>query len=97
VATAMVETKLMTWSDVARVMSEKPAEIGQLTEHGRPIAENEIANLCIIDPNASWKVDAKDTQSLSTNNPFHDMTLKSKVVHTIFRGKFSMKSGQVQK
>ena len=97
VTTAMVETKLMTWSDVARVMSEKPAEIGQLTEHGRPIAENEIANLCIIDPNASWKVDAKDTQSLSTNNPFHGMTLKSKVVHTIFRGKFSMKSGQVQK
>lgn len=97
VATAMIETKLMTWADVARVMSEKPAEIGQLTEHGRPIAENEIANLCIIDPNASWKVDAKDTHSLSTNNPFHDMTLKSKVIHTIFRGKFSMKSGQVQK
>jgi dihydroorotase len=97
VATAMVETKLMTWADVARVMSEKPAEIGQLTEHGRPIAENEIANLCIIDPNVSWKVDAKDTHSLSTNNPFHDTTLKSKVIHTIFRGKFSMKSGQVQK
>ena len=97
VATAMIDTKLMTWSDVARVMSEKPAEIGQLTEHGRPIAENEIANLCIIDPNTSWKVDAKDTHSLSTNNPFDGMTLKSKVVHTIFRGKFSMKSGQVQK
>ena len=80
-----------------KTQSEKPAEIGQLTEHGRPIAENEIANLCIIDPNASWKVDAKDTHSLSTNNPFHDMTLKSKVIHTIFRGKFSMKSGQVQK
>lgn len=97
VVTAMVETKLMNWKDIARVMSERPAEIGQLSEHGRPIAENEIANLCVIDPNLSWKVDAKDTYSLSTNNPFHDMTLKSKVVHTIFRGKFSMKSGIVQK
>lgn len=97
VVTAMVETKLMNWKDIARVMSERPAEIGQLSEHGRPIAENEIANLCVIDPNVSWKVDAKDTYSLSTNNPFHDMTLKSKVVHTIFRGKFSMKSGIVQK
>ena len=93
----MVETKLMSWSDVARVMSEKPAEIGQLSDHGRPIAENELANLCIVDQKASWKVDAHDTQSLSSNNPFHDMTLKSKVVHTIFRGKFTMKSGQVQK
>jgi len=97
VATAMVETNLMTWSDVARIMSEKPAEIGQLTDHGRPIKENEFANLCIIDPNISWKVIAEETESLSTNNPFNEITLKSKVVHTIFRGKFSMKNGQVQK
>ena len=97
VATAMIDTKLMNWADIARVMSERPAEIGQLADHGRPIAENEIANLCIVDPEMTWKVDARDTHSLSTNNPFHEMTLKSKVVHTIFRGKFTMKSGQVQK
>ena len=97
VATAMIDTKLMNWADIARVMSERPAEIGQLADHGRPIAENEIANLCIVDPEMTWKVDAQDTNSLSTNNPFHEMTLKSKVVHTIFRGKFTMKSGQVQK
>ena len=97
VATAMIDTKLMNWADIARVMSERPAEIGQLADHGRPIAENEIANLCIVDPEITWKVDAQDTHSLSTNNPFHEMTLKSKVVHTIFRGKFTMKSGQVQK
>ena len=97
VATAMIDTKLMNWADIARVMSERPAEIGQLADHGRPIAENEIANLCIVDPEMTWKVDAQDTHSLSTNNPFHEMTLKSKVVYTIFRGKFTMKSGQVQK
>jgi dihydroorotase len=97
VATAMIETKLMNWADIARVMSERPAEIGQLADHGRPIAENEIANLCIVDPAMTWKVDAQDTHSLSINNPFHEMTLKSKVIHTIFRGKFTMKSGQVQK
>jgi len=97
VATAMIDTKLMNWADIARVMSERPAEIGQLADHGRPIAENEIANLCIVDPEMTWKVDARDTHSLSTNNPFHEMTLKSKVVHTIFRGKFTMKSGQVKK
>ena len=97
VATAMIDTKLMNWADIARVMSERPAEIGQLADHGRPIVENEIANLCIVDPEMTWKVDAQDTHSLSTNNPFHEMTLKSKVVHTIFRGKFTMKSGQVKK
>ena len=97
VATAMIDTKLMNWADIARVMSERPAEIGQLADHGRPIAENEIANLCIVDPEMTWKVDAQDTNSLSTNNPFHEMTLKSKVVHTIFRGKLTMKNGQVKK
>ena len=97
VATAMIDIKLMNWADIARVMSERPAEIGQLADHGRPIAENEIANLCIVDPEMTWKVDAQDTHSLSTNNPFHEMTLKSKVVHTIFRGKLTMKNGQVKK
>jgi dihydroorotase len=97
VVTAMIETKLMTWSDLARVMSEKPAQIGQLVEHGRPIAEGELANLCIVDPNKKFVVDATQTESLSTNNPFDKIELKGKVVHTILRGKFSLKNAKVQK
>jgi len=95
VATVMLPNKKMNWSDIARVMSETPAKIAQLADHGRPIKENEIANLCIIDPDLEWIVDANQTNSLSKNNPYHGLKLKSKVIHTIHKGKFTFKSGEI--
>ncbi len=95
VVTVMMKDKKMNWADIARVMSENPAKIAQLKQHGRPIKEGEIANLCVIDPNVEWKVNANQTHSLSRNNPFDGMTLKSKVIHTIHKGKFTFKSGEI--
>jgi dihydroorotase len=95
VATVMLKNDQMNWSDIARVMSETPAKIGQLSDHGRPIKENEIANLCVIDPNLEWTVDANQTHSLSKNNPYHGLKLRSKVIHTIHKGKFTFKSGEI--
>ena len=46
----MVSPGLLDWRGVARVMSEAPARIGGLTDHGRPIAAGEPANLVLIDP-----------------------------------------------
>lgn len=95
VATVMMAKNQMNWSDIARVMSETPAKIAQLTDHGRPIKENEVANLCVVDPNMEWTVDANQTQSLSKNNPYDGLKLKSKVIHTIHKGKFTFKSGEI--
>ena len=95
VATVMMAKNQMNWSDIARVMSETPAKIAQLTDHGRPIKENEIANLCVVDPIMEWTVDANQTQSLSKNNPYDGLKLKSKVIHTIHKGKFTFKSGEI--
>lgn len=95
VATVMMKNKKMNWSDIARVMSENPAKIAQLKDHGRPIKEGEIANLCVIDPEIEWTVDANQTFSLSRNNPYDGMKLKSKVIHTIHKGKFTFKSGEI--
>ena len=95
VATVMMAKNQMNWSDIARVMSETPAKIAQLTDHGRPIKENEIANLCVVDPNMEWTADANQTQSLSKNNPYDGLKLKSKVIHTIHKGKFTFKSGEI--
>ena len=53
------EPGLLDWRGVARVMSEAPARIGGLTDHGRPIAAGEPANLVLIDPAAAWTVDRR--------------------------------------
>ncbi len=66
----MVDTGAMTWEQVAQRMSVKPAEIGRVGDHGRPIAVGEPANLTVFDPGATRVVEAADTASLSRNNPY---------------------------
>jgi dihydroorotase len=93
VATAMVGEGLMDWRGVARVMSENPAGIGGLTDHGRPIALGEPANLTLIDPDATWTVRAADMVSLSRNTPFDGMELSARVLGTFLRGRITVRDG----
>jgi dihydroorotase len=93
VATAMVATGLLDWRGVARVMSENPARIGGLVDHGRPIAVGEPANLTLIDPDATWTVRAVDMASLSRNTPYDGMTLSARVVATFLRGRCTARDG----
>jgi dihydroorotase len=83
----------VSWRDVGRVMSSKPAQIGGLANQGQLTVGAE-ANITLIDPAASRTI-TKETQSQSVNNPFSDHVLPGRVVHTIFRGGFSVQDGQV--
>ncbi|MEV5002060.1 dihydroorotase [Nocardioides sp. LML1-1-1.1] len=86
VTTVMVESGLLDWAGVARVMSAQPARIAGLDGHGRPIAVGEPANLTLLDPAAQVVVDRADSVSLSRNNPWHDRKLTGKVIATLLRG-----------
>jgi dihydroorotase len=83
----MVDTGLLTWAQVADRMSAKPAEIGRVAGHGRPIAVGEPANVVLYDPGATRVIDAADTASLSRNNPYAGLKLPGRVVATYLRGK----------
>ncbi len=83
----MVDTGLLTWAQVADRMSAKPAEIGRVAEHGRPLAVGEPANIVLYDPTAARVVDPADTASLSRNNPYGGLKLPGRVVATFLRGK----------
>ncbi len=56
VVQTMVVPGLLTWRDVARVMSENPARIVGLPDQGRPLEVGEPANLTVVDPDATWTV-----------------------------------------
>jgi dihydroorotase len=87
VITTMVKSGKFSWRDVARVMSEKPAEIGLISDqHGRPIAVGEPANLVLVDAESEWVVNRNDSASKSLNNPFHGKKLFGKVELTMLRG-----------
>jgi dihydroorotase len=93
VVATMVRPGLLDWRGVARVMSENPAAIGGLADHGRPIAVREPANLTLIDPAASWTVRALELASLSGNTPFDGMELPGTVIGTFLRGRRTVAGG----
>src|SRR6195952_4355491 len=60
VVETMVAPGLLSWRDVARVMSEAPAQIVGLPDQGRPLEVGEPANLTVVDPDATWTVAGKE-------------------------------------
>lgn len=92
VNTVMVQTGLMTWTDVARVLSHAPASIGRIDSHGNEIAVGKPANLTLFDPEFNVVVDRNQTASKSKNNPFHDMRLMGRTALTVLRGDVTYKA-----
>ena len=86
IAEIFVASGLADWRFVARVMSERPAEITRLPGHGRPVAVGEPANLTLVDPNSSWTSDATRLASKARNNPYEGEEFNAQVTHTILRG-----------
>ena len=82
----MVATGLMTWEAVADHMSYAPARIGRYEEHGQKIAIGSQANLTVINPTQTLRVDRDLVASRSRNTPFHGMELQGVVAATIYRG-----------
>ncbi len=88
VQAVMVDSGLMTWRDVARVMSTTPARIGRGSQHGTvgPSQVGEPANLTLVDPRAEYTVDPASHASRSRNTPYAGRILPGRAVATFLRG-----------
>jgi dihydroorotase len=95
VAAAMVETGLLDWAGVADRMSVRPAQIGRVADHGRPLAVGEPANVVLVDPAGSWSVDPGRLASLSHNTPYAGRALPARVVATFLRGRPTVLDGRL--
>jgi dihydroorotase len=91
----MVEPGQLDWRGVARVLSERPAQIGRLADQGRPIAVGEPANLTLVDPDGVWTVRGTTLASRSSNTPFEGMRLPATVSATVLRGRVTARDGKV--
>jgi dihydroorotase len=92
---AMVEPGLLDWRGVARVMAERPAELGGLADQGRPIAVGEPATFCLVDPDGIWTVRGAALASRSANTPYEGMRLPATVAATVLRGRITARDGKV--
>jgi dihydroorotase len=91
----MVEPGLLDWRGLARVLSERPAQIGRLADQGRPLAVGEPANLTLVDPDGVWTVRGTTLASRSSNTPFEGMRLPATVSATVLRGRVTARDGKV--
>jgi dihydroorotase len=92
---AMVGTGLLDWAGVADRMSGRPAAIGRLAAHGRPLAAGSPANLALYDPATRETVDPAAHASKGRNSPFAGMDLPGRVVATFLRGNPTVLDGKL--
>lgn len=83
----MIESKLMSWSDLVNRMSTRPAEIAGYKNQGKQIAEGVEANFVILDPALSWIVNRNELRSKSKNTPFNMMSLPGVITDVFYAGK----------
>ena len=93
----MVEHGLLDWRGLADRMSVRPAGIGRLAGHGRPLAVGEPANLLLLDPAARTVVDPSALASRSRNTPYAGRELPGRVVATFLRGEATVLDGKAQR
>jgi dihydroorotase len=93
VVRTMVEPGLLDWAGVADRMSIGPAAIGRVAGQGRAIEPGAPANLTLVDPAASWTVDAGALASKSRNTPFAGQPMPARVVATFLRGRQTVRDG----
>jgi len=95
VVKTMVETGLMSWSDLIDRMSIAPARIAGYATQGREIEVGMPANFILINPDQRWTVDKNKLKSKSKNTPFNGLELPVVVTDVFHNGEHVMKNGEI--
>jgi dihydroorotase len=85
--TELVEPGVLSLSAALGLLSWRPAAIAGIRDrHGGPVEPGRPANLCVIDPAATWEVDPARLASRARNTPYAGRKLTGRVRHTVLRG-----------
>jgi allantoinase len=79
---------------VARLLSHNPAKRFGLNRKG-DIAEGLDADVVLVDPNETWTIRAKESDSTQGYTPFEGIELKARVKATFLRGELICENGNV--
>jgi dihydroorotase len=96
VQTAMVETGLLDWAGVARVLSAAPAAIGRLEGYDAAFQVGSPAHLTLVDPSARSTFAVERLKGRSVNSPYLGIELPGRVVATVHRGVPTVLDGELR-
>jgi dihydroorotase len=91
VLTDLVEPGLLPMADAIDRMSATPARILGLDDHGGPLVPGRPANLVVFDPAGAWTVGERPFASMARNSAFLGRALRGRVLHTMLRGRFTVR------
>ena len=86
VQASVVDTGYLSFADVARVLSSKPAEIGRLAGYASAFAVGDHANFTLYDPAVSRTFSVEQLHGKSVNSPYLERTLPGQVIATVHNG-----------
>ncbi|MGD9607298.1 MAG: dihydroorotase [Leucobacter sp.] len=95
---ALVNEGHVSWAELERLLSQKPAEIGRLREtgeHPTSLEPGQPADLVLVDPSGSSVFDLVHLHGRSTNSPYLGMELPGRVHSTIRRGYLTLDDGEL--
>jgi len=93
---AVVDSGLLDWADVARVMSGAPARIGGLDGHGAPLMAGRPAHVALYDPAARSVFAADRLRGKGGNSPYLGLELPGRVVATFHGGVATVLDGALR-
>ena len=92
---AVVGSGQLGWADVARVLSQTPAQIGLLTGYDTPFALGNAANVTLYDPSARRDFSVSDLHGKGVNSPYLGRSLPGRVMATIHDGYATVLDGEL--
>lgn len=78
---------------VFELLSTGPARVARLSDAHGSLGVGRPANVCVIDPLATWTVAAAALASKSRNTPYEGRTLRGVVRHTVLDGVATVRDG----
>ncbi|MBL9211695.1 MAG: dihydroorotase [Opitutaceae bacterium] len=78
---------------VIDLMTRRPAQLIKLP--GGTLADGADADICLFDPDETWRYDAKAGFSKSSNSPWSGQTLRGRVKTTIVGGRIVFDQGRI--
>jgi allantoinase len=85
----------LDFSEIARLMCRRPAEVARLADRKGAIAVGLDADFAVFDPDASFVVRGAELAQRHPITPYEGRTLKGRVLTTYLRGQVVFESGRI--
>lgn len=95
VVTELVDSGAIDLVTAVARFTTGPAGVRDMLGHGGGVRAGLAANITVVDPDASWTVTGRALQSRARNTPFEGRTLRSRPVHTLLGGRFTLRDATV--